>query len=278
MITEQKYHLAYWSRTNETRFNFGDALNETILPWMTQGEIRHSGNAFFPRNPFSRIICGVGSILDGAKFIERPTGRRVVVWGSGSKGMMKNANHLLSSNIAAVRGPKTRKMLQDLGVANLPKIYGDPAMLVPEIWPELRGRSSGRPIIVAHYKDLDHAEQVMAAIVPGPDQPHMVNVFDPPKRVVEQIASASLVISSSLHGLIIADAFSIPSAWVTFGNDLGGGEFKFQDHFLAVWGRERVCHAIRSTGDIQTALDSAALAPPFSTTPLKQALLDALST
>lgn len=272
----QKSILAYWSRTDETRLNFGDALNETILPWLTQCEIRHSGNPFFPRNPFERIICGIGSILDGAKFIERPTGHRVIVWGSGSKGTMKSARHLMSSKITAVRGPKTRRLLQDFGIVNVPKVYGDPAMLTPEVWPELRGKRRSGPVLVPHYKDASNAEKIMANVALGSNTPHLVNVFEPPRRVVEQIASASCVVSSSLHGLIIADAFSIPSTWATFGNDLGGGGFKFQDHFLAVWGRERTCHLILKPDDIKYALDSAETAPDFSTTALKQALFDAL--
>jgi len=42
------------------------------------------------------------------------------------------------------------------------------------------------------------------------------------------------VISSSLHGLIIAHAYNIPAIWVRLGNRLYGDNIKFRDYLLSV--------------------------------------------
>lgn len=56
---------------------------------------------------------------------------------------------------------------------------------------------------------------------------------------IDDILSCEFIISSSLHGLILADAYRIPSAWLiaeknTGGSRPGGGEFKYYDYFASV--------------------------------------------
>jgi pyruvyltransferase len=51
--------------------------------------------------------------------------------------------------------------------------------------------------------------------------------------------SCERIVSSSLHGLVIADAYGIPNAWLNSdggagGSRPGGGEFKFYDYFASV--------------------------------------------
>jgi pyruvyltransferase len=53
------------------------------------------------------------------------------------------------------------------------------------------------------------------------------------------IMSCRRIISSALHGLVIADAYGIPSAWLSSDSGAGGsrpsgGEFKFYDYMLSV--------------------------------------------
>ena len=49
--------------------------------------------------------------------------------------------------------------------------------------------------------------------------------------MVEAIASCEVVLSQSLHGLIVADALGVPNVWIAPTGDMVGGRFKFDDYF-----------------------------------------------
>lgn len=63
--------------------------------------------------------------------------------------------------------------------------------------------------------------------------PHstIVDLKADPMAVYRKIAECECVISSSLHGLIIADSFHIPNLHVSVNNDLRGDGFKFFDYY-----------------------------------------------
>jgi pyruvyltransferase len=57
--------------------------------------------------------------------------------------------------------------------------------------------------------------------------------------VIRDLMSCRAIASSSLHGLILADAYGLPNAWLDSdagggGSRPGGGEFKFYDYFASV--------------------------------------------
>jgi len=54
------------------------------------------------------------------------------------------------------------------------------------------------------------------------------------QKFIDSINECENVLSSSLHGMIIADAFRIPSARVSFSDKIVGGDFKFHDYCLSV--------------------------------------------
>ena len=125
-----------------------------------------------------------------------------------------------------VRGPETRARVLACG-GTCPEIYGDPALLLPR-----RASPSRRKHfdlgIVPHY--VDHA--LVQDLYPNE---RVINVLNPhPMKVVLAITECRKIISSSLHGIIVAHAYGIPAAWVQFSNALAGDGVKFRDYFRSV--------------------------------------------
>ena len=54
------------------------------------------------------------------------------------------------------------------------------------------------------------------------------------ETVIQLICECRIIASSSLHGLILSDAYGIPNVWLCLNPKTGGGEFKFMDYFAGV--------------------------------------------
>jgi hypothetical protein len=81
---------------------------------------------------------------------------------------------------------------------------------------------------VPHGHHRSHAGfAAVAAATPGS---RVVNVHQGARRTVREIAACRLVVTTSLHGLVTADAFGIPAVWTTLDPPLSGGDFKFRDY------------------------------------------------
>lgn len=55
---------------------------------------------------------------------------------------------------------------------------------------------------------------------------------------IDDICSCNTILSSSLHGIIIADAYEIPNAWISLDENHPDNNFKFKDYYLSV-GKDR---------------------------------------
>ncbi len=49
------------------------------------------------------------------------------------------------------------------------------------------------------------------------------------ENVIDDINRCEFIASSSLHGIITADSYNIPSLWIKMSDKITGGNFKFQD-------------------------------------------------
>jgi hypothetical protein len=236
----------YWWR-DASGTNFGDDVSPIIVE-------RISGRSVEYASLESCDMIGVGSLIDRAlrrawkRTLRRPFSK-IRVWGSGSLGDISPRHGL---DIVAVRGPATRSALNLPGTLPL----GDPALLLPRIVKEPAKRY--RWGIVPHITHRREAVVAELAAQPGAKMIDLGN--DDTTETAREIAACDFVISSSLHGLIVADAYGIPNVWLQVGPPLVGGKWKFHDYFASV-GR-RVAPLNGPTIDLQEIESQAAAANP----------------
>lgn len=53
----------------------------------------------------------------------------------------------------------------------------------------------------------------------------------PTREFVSKVIQCNFILSSALHGLICADAFSIPNKWLVISGNVEGREYKFKDYY-----------------------------------------------
>lgn len=159
-----------------------------------------------------------------------------IVWGSGVKSL-KEMVYKKAIRFCAVRGPITRQYLIDNGI-ECPEIYGDPALLMPLIYHPLDVKKKYKFGVIIHEKDwedIEFREEVISFAQENEDVCWIdIRNYNCWKDVIDKILECECVISSSLHGLILADAYRIPSIWCKFKYNFEDGYVKFHDYFLTV--------------------------------------------
>jgi pyruvyltransferase len=202
--------LFYW-RLRDGRQNFGDHLSSAIVTKMAASRDRFLDEVA----PTPRRMLAIGSILHYANDGD-------VIWGSGLNGSVPVERHQFQTlDVRAVRGPLTREFLQKRGIA-VPEVFGDPALLTRRLLGErFATEERSDPIVfVPNFQDLPLTE----------GWENVVSPLQPWAEVIRRIVRAELVVSSSLHGLVIADAFGIPCTYLRLTDS--ENMFKYEDYAL----------------------------------------------
>ena len=215
----------WWSKArfeNSKLENFGDALVPYLLQNSTSEEFQWTRPntktkfKFFKRKHFLII----GSIISAAT-------THSIVWGAGiidSKDKVKQAKFL------AVRGPKTRDRLLELGYT-VPQVYGDPALLLALFFKQKPSHVKYEYGIIPHYVDYEYVKERYSKY----EKIKIINLLtDDVEDVINQFLECKHILSSSLHGVIVAHAFGIPALWTKVSDKLAGDDIKFEDYFSSV--------------------------------------------
>jgi pyruvyltransferase len=223
-----KRSLYHWKPSragHATGVNFGDELFPLIVARILGRAPRqaHSGP-----NVFARLLAG-GSILEHARECD-------TVWGVGSR--LGEGLRCRSLDVRAVRGPLTHDVVRK-SMGACPEVFGDPAILLPALFPEWEAAPvRGRIGFVPHH---GADEKMYAGRLSS--QMTLIRPDQEPSIVVKQILQCELVISSSLHGVIVAEAFEIPARWLA---DYENAEphMKYYDYYLSTNRSPRAARSI----------------------------------
>lgn len=217
----------------------GDLLNELLIKNVFGHDLR--------RHPVSTCeLSVIGSGMDcflkntyiyprhyslyselRAKFTSYP----VNVWCTGFIFRERNDTQFIRDmKFHSLRGELTKARVEKLLGRKLDVPTGDGGLITPYLLskPEPKQHQVG---IIAHFKEQSEPE--FQALADKYKDSILINLRDDPLEVVKQIARCEYVISSSLHGLIVADSFNIPNQWVVVTDNLKGDGFKFDDYYSA---------------------------------------------
>lgn len=193
--------------------NFGDDLN----PWLWP--------RIFPR-PIEQcfdndtLFVGIGSLLNH-KIPPQPP--KKIVFGSGfSYGSLPKVTNLWQ--FICVRGPLTAKALE------LPEatVITDGAYLLPQVIKPSQKNSHKASFMPHHLTaKYDNWQEIC-----GASDICYIDPTGPVEETIDAICSSSVVITESLHGAIVADAYRVP--WIPVRTRPRIVEFKWQDWCLSL--------------------------------------------
>ena len=209
--------------------NFGDALSPLVVSLLTGRRVVYAND--------SVKLVALGSI-----FFALQDGD--VVWGAGlaRREHVSYAARARDVTYCALRGPTTARLLRSQGIAcTVP--FGDPATLLPllienDIAPE---HEMG---IVPHWSHFHDFEREIRD-----PRVRLINVCDSFADVARAILSCRLVLSTSLHGVILAESYGIPALLVFYGGHPRCDATKYVDYFEST-DRDLHARSIRCVSDI----------------------------
>ena len=216
--------------------NMGDLLNVLIIEKCFGLQVeRHSF--------LTGEMCAIGSCLGQytlhgnfpMRLRQRINGilrPKVSVWGTGFINYTDCQGTFFKREMdfRAVRGELTRKNIEKMTGRTLDIPTGDAGILASELL-------DGEPEkvydigIVPHICDLK--DPACQALADSYENSILINVKDEPLDVIRQIAQCRTLLSSSLHGLIVADSFGIPNRHLVFSDRPLGDGYKFDDYYSA---------------------------------------------
>ncbi|KVV15885.1 hypothetical protein AP058_00501 [Flavobacterium sp. TAB 87] len=112
----------------------------------------------------------------------------------------------------------------------VPAIFGDPALLLPRYFnPKVEKKY--RLGIIPHYNDAVFVDALKLESADVCVISMMTNDIE--GKTIEFL-QCEKIISSSLHGIIVAHAYGIPAVWQRFSDQVFGDDIKYQDYFESV--------------------------------------------
>lgn len=229
--TDNLTKLFYWG-CRYSRGNFGDILSYYIFEKLSG--YNHSPYNLSLLNSSDLVeehYMTIGSIINYST-------TQTIIWGSGM--ISENLKDIKFKEVLCVRGPKTYQKLIDKGY-KIPRKFGDPALITPLIY-KSTSIVKYKIGIIPHIKDYDFIKDNFKN-----DTLLVINLTieknnKSVENIIDDINSCEFILSSSLHGVILSNAYNIPV--VRFKNyQLAGDDVKFIDYFESIYSDKYLCQS-----------------------------------
>jgi len=216
----------YWcrgkGRDDNLQKNFGDYLSPLIISRLSGEKVEYSPVK-------SADVISIGSILKRLhKLRGFPFPKKLIVWGSGAG--VPDLRYPGHHNYIAVRGEHSLKLLDCKEKESI--VLGDPGLLADQLFDLKRISRKRRIGIIPHY--VDAGASSLVRLCHEYENIKVLSVYTEIEELLSEIKNCDLVLSSSLHGLIVSDSLGVPNAWLKISEKLDS-DFKFYDYY-SIWG------------------------------------------
>lgn len=230
--------------------NLGDALSAVVVSALAGLPVRH---AHFDAG-IERLV-GVGTIGHAQK------NGTLHIWGTGFDATRNAVQPELGRFIAppgthfrvhATRGPRSAALLRNAGIEAAPA-FGDPVWLLPQLWPMDHIAKTHDLGVVVHITELEalrpdaalrqaYLRYVIPEALTG--RVRIINTLtdttvEALRTRMEEIASCRAILSTSLHGLVLAETYGIPCAWFSTEGEGIGAQLQLGDDMVKIDHRMR---------------------------------------
>lgn len=220
---EEPIKLYWWRYAEKEHGNFGDEITRLIIEKIFKKEVIWA-------SPEECTIVGAGSVIDYV--LETMQKNRPYLWGTGF--IKESASRIGKETfgVAALRG----KLSLSRADVTYPVALGDPGILASYLLDSAPVIKKFKLGLIPHY--IDYETDIVKKLRNLSTDLIVIDPTQECQSVIQKISECEMILSSSLHGLIVADSLSIPNHRLIISDNLVGGEYKFLDYY-SVYDNER---------------------------------------
>lgn len=184
------------------------------------------------------------------------------IWGTGILNLkhvaiVQEQSVFREYDVRAVRGPLTKRALEAAGY-KVPNVFGDPAILIKNIYSPEHIEKKYDCSLIFHFRYAREVAGINCITTETKDF----------KYFVDEIVSSKKIISSSLHGIIFAETYGIPTVMLC-ENIEQEDVFKYYDWYYST-GR----YNVKIADSIEEALEMEPMELPKNLDLLRKGLIE----
>lgn len=232
-MTIENIKKLFYYETEKDWGNFGDLISRYIYKKITNIEPEHYFNSdidtfqlLYDKPHF--FMCG--SIINYAN-------EHSLIYGSGIIEKYCNLSKINCNNIFCVRGPHTLNLLKEYDKLNHEIGQGDIGLLCKYFYNPIVKKNNKIGVIL-NLDDYSIVEKYINYNYCDSDNIKFINLYiknddENIENKIKEIIECEYIISSSLHGVVIAQLYNIPQLWIKINNNKS--DIKFSDYFSSVY-------------------------------------------